>query len=45
MFNVKEKITWLKCDEQCSKYKCANEHVGLAMCENKITACFDEYRN
>ena len=38
VITVKDKWTWLKFDEQCSKHECANERIALDICENKITA-------
>ena len=39
MIDAKDKGLGLKCDEECSKYECINEHVGLAHLKTSCQHC------
>ena len=43
--NAKGKGLGLKWNVEYCKHECVNEHVGLATCEDKLPALFDEFKN
>ena len=43
--NVKDKRPGLKCNKECRTCEHINDHVGLAMCRDKLPALLHEILN